>query len=489
MTREPDATRIARENRERTRKGAVSAAHGRRCVVAFVRGVLFAFLAGISPLSLAGDDAPKTQPINLVAVMRLAGANNLDIQIAEQRLAEAQAAHEEALMQFFPFVSPGITFRRHEGNVQTVDGAIIDTNKESLGTGVNVTAQMELGETIYKAMIAKRLATAAQFAAEAQRQESVYQAVAAFFELVRAKSARGVAVESVRIADSYAGELGRAVEAGIAFKGDAFRALAQAERNRLVLRQTQEQQRIAAARLAQTLHISPLVELGPEGGEPAPMRLPEYRTGLPALVAQALADRPELRAGDAQLSAARNARDAAKYGPLIPTLRGEYSYGGLGGGTYAEGVRHFSDTSDYGVGLSWRIGPGGLFDMARVRAGNARLQAGELEQAKMREEITRQVVEAHARARSLADQIEFSRRALSAAAQSLKLARERQQFGVGEVLENIQAEQDLTRARLDYLTAITDHNRAQFALQRAVGRVNGGAAQVSHKRDKPDMGL
>ena len=423
----------------------------------------------ISLSLLGGAFGGEPQPINLAAVMRLAGAKNLDIQIAQQRFIEAQAAHEQALMQFFPYVSPGVSFRRHEGNAQTVDGQIIDTNKESFGAGVNVTAQLELGETIYKTMIAKRLATAARFAAEAQRQESVYQAVAAFFELVRTKSARGVAVESVRISDSYAGELGRAVEAGIAFKGDAFRALAQAERNRLVLRQTEEAQRIAAARLAQTLHISPLIEVRPEGGEPAPLRLPEYRSTLEALVADALAQRPELKQSDAQLSAAQKARDGAQYGPLIPTVRGEYFHGGLGGGTYEDGVRRFDETSDYGVGLSWRIGPGGLFDTGRIRAGEARLQTGELEQTKLRDEITRQVVEAHARAHSLADQIEFSRKALSAAEQTLKLARQRQQFGVGEVLENIQAEQDVTRARLDYLTAITEQNRAQFALRRAVG--------------------
>lgn len=420
--------------------------------------------------ALGGEDAAKSQSINLAAVMRLAGAKNLNIQIAEQRLVEAQASHEQALMQFFPYVSPSVTFRRHEGNTQAVSGEIVDVNKESFGAGVNVAMQLELGETIYKAMIAKRLATAAQFAADAQRQDSVFAAVAAFFELVRAKSARGVAAESVRIADSYAGELGRAVEAGIAFKGDSFRALAQAERNRLVLRQAEEQQRIASARLAQTLHISPLIELRAEGGEPAPLRLPEYRSTVETLVAAAMSQRPELKQNDAQLSAARKARDGAKFGPLIPSVRGEYFHGGLGGGTYEDGVKRFDESSDYGVGLSWRVGPGGLFDVGRVRAGEARLQAGVLEQEKLRDEITRQVVEAHARAHSLADQIEFSQRALSAAEQSLKLARQRQQFGVGEVLENIQAEQDLTRARLEYLTAITENNRAQFSLQRAVGK-------------------
>ena len=415
--------------------------------------------------------AAEPQPINLAAVMRIAGAENLDIQITEQRLIEAQAAHEQARFQFFPHLSPGLGFKRHEGNTQAVDGQIIDPNKESFNVGAAVVAQLELGETIYKAMVAKRLVTAAKFAAEAQRQESVYQAVAAFFDLVRVKAARGVAAESVRIAEDYAGQLTRAVEAGIAFKGDAFRAQAQTERNRLTLRQLAEQQRIAAARLAQTLHISPTIELIPEGADPAPMQLAVRRSSLDALVAQALASRPELKQSDAQIAAARKARDGAKFGPLVPTLRAEYFHGGLGGGTYRDGIGDFDETSDYGVGLSWRIGPGGLFDRGRVKAGEARLKAGELDREKLRDEITRQVVEAHARVHSLADQIESARKALGDAENSLKLTRQRQQFGVGEVLENIQSEQDLTRARIDYLGAITDYNRAQFALQRAVGRV------------------
>lgn len=416
----------------------------------------------------------SAQPINLPAVMRLAGAENLDIKIAQQRLAEAEAAHEQALWQFFPYLAPSVGFRRHEGNAQTVEGRIIDINKQSFFVSGSALAQLDLGDAIYRAMVSTRLVAAAQHGAEAQRQESVYQAVSAFFELVRAKAARGVAAESVRIADSYAGELGRAVESGIAFRGDAFRASAQAERNRLVFRQSQEQQRIAAARLAQTLRISPVIELVPEGADPAPMQLGQAAATLDALVAHALAQRPELRQSDAQVAAAGKARDGAKYGPLVPTVRGEYTYGGLGGGTYTDGVGRFGDSTDYSIGLWWRIGPGGLFDRGRVHAAEARLETGALEQEKLRDEITRQVVEAHTRMHSLADQIESARKALDAAEQSLKLARQRQQFGVGEVLENIQAEQDLTRARLDYLSTITEHNRVQFLLQRAIGAGGGG---------------
>jgi outer membrane protein TolC len=74
---------------------------------------------------------------------------------------------------------------------------------------------------------------------------------------------------------------------------------------------------------------------------------------------------------------------------------------------------------------------------------------------------------------SYGDQLESARKALAASEQALTLTGQRQQFGVGEVLENIQAEQDLTQARLDYLTVVTEYNRAQFALRRAIGAKAG----------------
>jgi outer membrane protein TolC len=37
------------------------------------------------------------------------------------------------------------------------------------------------------------------------------------------------------------------------------------------------------------------------------------------------------------------------------------------------------------------------------------------------------------------------------------------------VLENIQAQQDLTQARSEYLTALAEYNKAQYGLNKAVG--------------------
>jgi len=59
------------------------------------------------PASLSVTTTNNVYPIDLPAALRLANAQNLDIQIARERLKEAKANHESAVEQFFPWISPG----------------------------------------------------------------------------------------------------------------------------------------------------------------------------------------------------------------------------------------------------------------------------------------------------------------------------------------------------------------------------------------------
>jgi outer membrane protein TolC len=428
-------------------------------------------LAATSALHAGPPQAskPAWHAIDLATALRLAGANNLDVQIARERLAEAEAQNLVAIEQFFPYVAPGLSYRRHEGNIQTVEGRIIDADKELYTAGATATAQVDFGEALFRKLAARRAVDAARHFADARQQDSVLQAALGYFDLARAKAASGVAAESVHIAEDYAAQIKQAVSAGLAFKGDVYRAATQVERNRLALDRAREQRRLAAAHLAQVLYLDPAVTLLPEGGEMAPIQLIPAGRSLDALIAEAIAGRPELKQYTALLEAARKNRQGAIYGPLIPTVGGQAFYGGLGGGIGNPGPREFDQSSDYSAGVSWRIGPGGLFDTGRVRVNDARVRLGTLELESVRLEITRQVVDGHTRIHSLAAQINDARRAMEAAEQSLRLARERREFAVGAVLETIQAEQDLTGARLDFLNAVAEQNKAQYSLERARG--------------------
>ncbi len=408
-------------------------------------------------------------PIDLPTALRLAGAQNLDIKIAREKVAEARANYTSALTQFFPWLAPGITYHRRDGLAQAVPaGTISDAHYQSYAPGVALDAQVALGDALYQSLAARQLATAAGHGLDAQTQDALLAAALGYYDLALAHAAVRVAQDSVTISSNYEAQIDQAVEIGIAFKGDALRVHVETERNRLVLHQAVAQQRVAAARLAQTLRLDPAVELAAQETELVPLALIATNTALDTVVARTLALRPELKQSLALAAAAREAKSGATYGPLIPSLGAQAFWGGLGGGP--DGTPGtFGAQADYLVGLGWRVGPGGLFDVGRIRSSDARLRSANLFSEKLRDDFSRQAVEAFTRWQSLADQVGTAQRALAAAEEGLRLAQQRKQFEVGIVLETIQAEQDLTRARLDYVRTVAEFNQAQYTLTQLTG--------------------
>ena len=320
---------------------------------------------------------------------------------------------------------------------------------------------------------------------ESQRQDTTHAAAQSYYDLAKAKAIVEVVKETLSISRDYQKQLHEAVGAGIAFKGDELRVQTQSERYQLALRQALEQQRVTAARLAQILHLDSSVELVPQDTDLVPLTLIETNTALDALVQQALRSRPELKQSQALVIAARDARNGAVYGPLVPSLGAQAFVGGLGGGKN-DSTGNFGESEDYFIGLGWRIGPGGLFDFGRLHASKARLETVKLSGEKVRDEITRQVVESQTRVQSLLDQLATAKQSLATAGETLRLTRERKQFGVGVVLEDIQAQQELIRARSDYLNAVAEFNKAQYGLTKAVGGLaEAGKTETNANAPKP----
>ncbi len=419
------------------------------------------------------SNAPeKTVLIDLPSALRLAGARNLDVQLAREKVAEAYAAQESAIERFFPWVAPGITYRRHDNLIQNTEGVIEDVHKQSYSPGAAIAAQTDLGDAIFKSLEAHQLTKAARHGFDAQQQETTLAAARGYFDLAAAHETVAVAREALRLSADYATEIDRAVEAGIAFKGDALRVKVQQQRDEIALRRAEEDVRLASAKLVQILHLDPIVELVPSRrGGIVPLSIVSTTDSLGDLVSQALAARPETRQSAALLSAAQHAKNGSIYGPLIPSVGGQAFFGGLGGGMNGD-TGHFGESEDYVALLNWRVGPGGLFDFGNIHAQQARLRSAAFAANKMIDQVANEVITSHTRLRSLTDQIATAKQSLSDAAEALRLGQERKEFGVGVVLETIQAEQDLARARNDYLNLVTDYNKTQYALLRALGRLS-----------------
>jgi outer membrane protein TolC len=177
-----------------------------------------------------------------------------------------------------------------------------------------------------------------------------------------------------------------------------------------------------------------------------------------------------LKQSAALAAASREEKSGATYGPLIPTISGQAFFGGLGGGR--DGIDDtFGGQQDYFVGATWRFGPGGLFDFSRKRASNAKWRAAELGGEKLKDDLIRQVVQTSTRWQSMSDQVELAKRALASADETLRLAQQRQEFGVAIVLERVLAEEELTRTRLAYLRIVAECNKADYLLLRLAGEL------------------
>ena len=424
----------------------------------------------------------SSYPIDLPATLRLAGAQNLDIQIARERLREAEAERTSALERFFPWIAPGVSYHRRDGVAQGVPSGIIsDAHFQSYYPGATLSAQVDLGDAIYKSLAAKQLVKASDQALETQRQDTILNAAQGYLELAKAKALVEVITDALKTSQDYQQQLHEAVASGIAFKGDELRVQTQTKNYQIALRQGVEQQRVVAVDLARILHLDSRVELVPQDAGLTRLTLIEPGTAMDSLVERALRSRPELKQSQALILAARDSKKGAVYGPLIPSIGAQVFGGGLGGGPDG-GPSNSGAEGDYLVGLSWRIGPGGLFDSGRVRATKARLAATELGATKLKDDITSQVVAGLTRLQSLSEQIVLAEGNLASASETLRLTRERKQFGVGVVLEDIQAEQELEHARTQYVNALAEFNKAQYGLSRAVGSLSGPQADSPNPR-------
>jgi outer membrane protein TolC len=406
--------------------------------------------------------------VDLLTIMKLAGANNDEIQLARVKHTETIAESKQAWQRFWPSLSLGVGYRRHDGNVQDIAGAVFNAYKQQYTVGTNIMIDWSPGDLYYSALAAKQKALAAEQLAEKSRRDIVTEATARYFDLLSTDASVAIIEDDLRLTQDYEKQLEGAVTAGTAFRADLLRVKTQVSRAKLAIRQEQERRDLAAAALAESLRLPAESELRPAKADLVPVRL-NGKAGVATLITQAKQHRPELKAAGAAATAAQLESDRARIAPIIPNVQAGYGAGGLGGG-FGNNTGNFEDTQDFYVGLGWKIGPGGLFDKQRKVIANAREEATNLQTEQIKAAIGREVVEAAAKSQSAHDQIDINDEAVTAAEEMVKLARERQASQLGVVLEYLLAREELTRARQSLVKAVTDFNKAQHELRRAVGK-------------------
>ncbi len=422
------------------------------------------FACALSASAQSSVDSMQVLPIDLPTTLKLAGANNLEILLAEQKVEAAHAQSLSVNEKYLPTFTPGIFYLQHNNRLQATDGTFLFVNKHSILGGVKGEVSWELRDAIFQSLGAHQRSNASEFAYEATTNDILLQAVNQYFDLLQTRQAESVAEESANLFRELEEEIGNKVKIGLGSPSDLSLVRAEHSHAAILLEQSREQSRLASLRLAQTLRLDPTVVLVPADSQLTELTLVPKEASAKSLIEKAFAERPDLQSQQSLLNAATSEKNAAVFGPLIPSIKGTAA-----GGAFGPEFSDLKNSNDIGLTLQWNIGPGGLFDLGRGKFASAQQRTSELQLEKTKDQVTIDVLSAYVQMQSRSHQVEIAKQGLKDVQDAVKLAQERQRTGIGIALEIVQALKSFYNAEKDYLEAVTGYNKAQYGLYRAIG--------------------
>jgi len=436
------------------------------------------------------------EPIDLANALRLAGARDIDIALARQRVNEALADLDLAWALWLPSLFIGPTWYRADGQVQTITGQVENVNRSSLfigglaattapgyaaaspGTGFmplnGTSAVFRFSDAIYGPMAARRFVGAGRAGLQTAVNDAMLQVAEAYFDLQQASGRLAIAREAAANAQTLANITGSYARTGQGLEADHRRALTELKHRRKDIQLYHGQLLVASANLVGLLLLNPRIVVAPVEPAETIVRLIPDDAPLDDLVVQGLRQRPELAGAQEVVQATLLRLKQAKLRPFVPSLAVSYAGGGFGGGQ-GSFFGNFGARGDVAASLFWELQNLGFGDRAIIHRRMFEHSAANLEKIKVEARVAAEVVGAYDARHAASLQITEAAETVTDALDSMKLnfinIREGAELPRAtrpiEVLQPIQA---LAQARTDYLDSVLLYNRAQFRLQRAIGQ-------------------
>ena len=185
---------------------------------------------------------------------------------------------------------------------------------------------------------------------------------------------------------------------------------------------------------------------------------------------QALEQRSDLKAAQAQVDAAQRSRSAAR-SERLPSFAVRADYGVIGTNpSQAHGT--FSVVGTVRVPI-WQGGR----TKGQTEVAEAALAQRQAELDDLKGRIESEVRNAYFDLQAAASQVEVARKNIQVATQNLDLTRQKFSAGVSDNVEVVQSQEALSTANTDYINSVFAHNLAKLSLARAIGRASEALPQ------------
>jgi outer membrane protein TolC len=442
---------------------------------------------------------------------RAASRTSYAVREKQSDLRAAAAKVDQALVGYFPRVSLTATYTRLSSveNTLSADGALVVARREgpittgpcpsnpgitcaldssggpiaaqalsfdmpSINNQYSFVASLSVPVSDYLLRItqahasASRSASAKRLEVEVQALQTEVDARIAYYNWVRAKGQVVVARQSVDQAKAHELDASRLFEASMVSKADVLRLEAQVASAQKFEAEAHAFASVAELQLRTMMHApdDARLEIGIDvlGTTRAPIT-----ESFDHLEREALANRPELRVFDETHAAQREALAVTRAG-YLPRVDA-FANGTLANPNQREfpAKERWSFTWEAGARLSWTLND--TFTTAGASAeGRARAQAILDKKGSFRDALRVEVGNAYAEVKKAEVTVDAARRGLASAEEAMRVQRELFRTGKANAVSLVDAEAELTRARLNRIDAHVGREVARTRLDHATGR-------------------
>jgi len=426
----------------------------------------------------AQGQTPAVQRLSLGDAVRLAAQQTAGVQSAQFRVQEAQARVTQAKSSLLPQVEaiPNWTSRTVNSasfgfNFPAEPGKppLLDPNGQIIGPVRFYDFRGQVSQSVFDPAASQRVRAArANVSAANADVATVAEQAASNAAVIYVRSLRSDATLQARIADSsLASDLLQIardqLSAGVGVALDVTRAQSQlaASRSQIIVARNDRDRARLELRRALNIPLDTPIELT----DSLDISLAAPAAAEQEAVDLAMRTRPDVRAAEAQLSAAQQQISAIR-ATRLPTI-GVFGNDGPTG----LGFNHLLNTYTYGVQVTWPVFEGGRRE-GQLQEQEAVAHDIDVRRRDLRQQIAVDVRGAILDLNSAREQVSAARERQNLAEQEVTQARDRFRAGVAGNADVITALSSLNTARTAVIDALTAYQNARLSLARAEGTVS-----------------
>jgi outer membrane protein TolC len=404
--------------------------------------------------------AQNNFPVNLEAVLKLAGANNLTIQEYELKYQEALAENSKAREWWLPDIYAGASTHYLDGAAMNTDGNILtNVSRNNLWAGLGITADIDFSKGFYQSLATKQKSEVANYLTKAARNIAILKAVQTYFDL-QMEQLKFVFLQSlVDQADTLSQQIKIKVDAGLLYQSDYLMSLSNYNHIKISMLQAKMEWQKKSAELTNLLNLENTLSL-----VSADTTIIAVPFNMPQTDTNGFEKRAEYIALNSELQSFMTLRKGANQGLLMPKLSIGFNNGAFGAYTSP-----LYNTYQFNVSLLWNLPLGRLTYKGDLKKADTKIliQQNEIEQ--FRNQYQEEISVVKAQLQIAGEQMELAESALKSSAEAMTQSIERQFLGTAMPFEVFQAQQFYLQARLDYLKAVSEYNKSQFTMIVASG--------------------